>query len=140
MRRRSFFTSAAAAAAGLLAWRPGQGADPAPDPDKVDPYFLDPGNPGPDEKKAIEEFVDYQGKSTQNLPALLPRGGKPKRAPNFRFLYWTAPLGTPEGRLVGPLSLQPALETPPPYHLNAQIVGFNCEEALTIINGAPKKY
>ncbi len=125
MRRRSFFTSAAAAAAGLMTWRPGQAAEPAPDPDKVDPYFLDPGLPGPEEKKEIEQFVDYQGKSTENLPALLPRGGKPKRAPNFRFLYWTGTLGSPEGRLVGPLTLQPAIETPPPYQLNAQIMGFN---------------
>ena len=125
MRRRSFFASAATAAAGLMTWRPGAAAESGPDPDKVDPYFLDPGTPGPEEKKEIEEFVNYQGRASENLPAILPRGGKPKRAPNFRFLYWSGQLGSPEAHLVGPLTLQPAIEAPPPYHLNAQIMGFN---------------
>ena len=136
MKRRSFFASAAAAAAGCLAWRAGGAQEkpapapapaPAPDPssDAIDPYFLDPGFPPADERRAIEAFVDYQGRAMEGKPALLPRGGRPKRAPNFRFLHWTGELGSGEGRLVGPLGVQPAFDAPPPYQLNAQILGFH---------------
>lgn len=134
MKRRTFFGSAAAAAAGVMAWRPGaaqEAAKPAPaapPSDAIDPYFLDPGLPGSDEKAAIEAFVDYQGKKTTGQAALLPRGGRPKRAPTFRFLHWTGDIGSPEGRLVGPLMIKPEIDAPAPYQLNAQILGFNASE------------
>jgi hypothetical protein len=133
MKRRMFFTTAAAATAGLVAWRPGwaEKATPATAPatDDVDPYFLDPGIPTEEEAAAMVAFADYEEKKMQGQPALLPRGGKPKRAPNFRFLYWNGALGSPEGRLTGPLTLQPGIDTPPPYQVNAQIMGFNASKS-----------
>lgn len=129
MKRRMFFTTAAAATAGLVAWRPSwaEKAAPAPAPtsDDVDPYFLDPGVPTAEESSAMVAFAEYEEKKSQGQPALMPRGGKPKRAPNFRFLHWNGELGSPEGRLVGPLTLSPTVQAPPPYQVNAQIMGFN---------------
>ena len=132
MRRRKFFGLAMLAGVGLSAR--GASAESFPksadatgkDAEAIDPYFLDNGEVSPREQESIEAFIDYQERAADGRPAVLPRGGKPKRAPTFRFLHLDGELGDPDARLVGALSIKPVLEASRPLQLNAQILGFNC--------------
>lgn len=129
MKRRRFFQLAAFTGLGLSS-RAGsaQGADPATspdDPDWIDPFFLDNGNISAEEQETVEAYMDYQERSMSDPDAIQPRGGKPRRGPNYRFLHWPGRLGDSTTRLVGPLSLSPEIDDVGPYLFNAQILGFN---------------
>jgi hypothetical protein len=77
----------------------------------------------------VRAFVGYQQQVMEGKEAIMPRGGRPKRAPTYRFLHWNGELGDPSGRLVGPLSVKPELSGGPPYVFNAQILGFHTSTA-----------
>jgi len=133
MNRRGFIGAAVTAGLGLIAKRAAakdgntKGASAAPEAaeDHVDPYFLESGDISPEEQQSILAFEDYQERLMDGRPAIMPRGGKPKRAPTFRFLRWQGRLGDPEGRFVGPLTLSPEFDPRGPFDVNAQILGFH---------------
>jgi hypothetical protein len=91
----------------------------------VDPYFLDSGNLDPEEQEQVETYFDYIDRKSTGKPAVMPRGGRPKRAPNYRFLRWQGELNDPYGKFVGPLSSSAQLPGGLTYRLNAQILGFH---------------
>lgn len=129
MKRRRFLGlfAATSVAAPLRVWAQGQGARAdSVDVDDVDPYFLQSGDLSPDEQQDIAEFVGYQQRLVAGQDAIMPRSGRPQRAPTFRFLYWDGELGSPAGAFVSPLSVQPQLRMAPAYELNAQVLGFRC--------------
>lgn len=131
MKRRKFFGLSLLAGLGLSSPSLAQGkrakeAASAVDSDTIDPYFLDSGVVQHAEEESIEAYVEYQQKTMEGLPAILPRGGKPRRAPTFRFLHLNGEFGDPDAGLIGPLSLRPALMPARAYKFNAQILGFNC--------------
>ncbi|MDH3469643.1 MAG: hypothetical protein OES26_27785, partial [Gammaproteobacteria bacterium] len=95
------------------------------DPNYIDPFFLDNGNVSPDEQKSVEAYVDYQERSMTDRAAIQPRGGRPRRGPNYRFLHWPGRLGDSGTSFVGPLSISPKIDDVGPYLFNAQILGFN---------------
>lgn len=127
MKRRRFLGLFAASglAAPLRGFGQGQSAQDE-SLDDVDPYFLDPGDLSPDEQQNIAEFVSYQQRLAAGQDAIMPRSGRPDRAPTFRFLYWDGELGSPAGRFVSPLSVEGQLGAAEAYRLNAQILGFHC--------------
>lgn len=134
MDRRKFFGTSLIAALGMAAGRAAAAVGLRPqqqeptgdvDPETIDPYFLESADVPPAEKENILSFMKYQEDAMDGRPAVIPRGGKPKRAPTYRFLHWQGALGDPRGRLVGPLSITPVLEGSGPFALNAQILGFN---------------
>ena len=126
MKRRKFFQFAALSGLGLTA-RPGltQETEDTPDPDWIDPFFLDSGNMSADEQKSVESYIDFQERSISDPNAIQPRGGRPQRGPNYRFLHWPGRLGDSGSRLVGPLSVSPEFSGDAPHLFNAQILGFN---------------
>jgi hypothetical protein len=91
----------------------------------VDPYFLDSGNLDANEQEQVETYFDYIDKKSTGKPAVMPRGGRPKRAPTYRFLRWQGELNDPSGKFVGPLSSAVQLPGESTYRLNAQILGFH---------------
>lgn len=127
MKRRRFLGlfAATSVASPLRVWAQGQGSDAEP-VDDVDPYFLESGDLSPDEQQDIAEFVGYQQRLAAGQDAIMPRSGRPQRAPTFRFLYWDGELGSPGGKFVSPLSIEPELSMAPAYELNAQVLGFRC--------------
>lgn len=129
MKRRKFFKLAAFSGLGFAS-RSGsaqamQQESDADDPDWIDPFFLDNGNISPEEQESVEAYVDYQERSMTNPDTIQPRGGRPSRGPNFRFLHWPGRLGDSGSRLVGPLSVSPEVSGDGPHKFNAQILGFN---------------
>jgi len=131
MKRRSFFRLAALSGFGLAS-RPGSAQENVSnrgDADSVDPYFLDNGNLSADELESVEAYVDYQDRAMTNPDAIQPRGGRPQRGPNYRFLHWPGPLGDRSTHLTGALSLMPEITEAGPHLFNAQILGFNTSSA-----------
>jgi len=137
MKRRNFLWAATLAALGG-ATRPAvaggeqnrpEAAPPAVDETPVDPYFLDPGELTTNEQEGIAEFEQYQDLVSRGEDAVRPRGGRPKRAPTYRFVHWEGELGDPYGRFIGPMSVQPAEQQMPGFRVNAQIIGFNVSTA-----------
>jgi hypothetical protein len=90
----------------------------------VDPYFLDPGNLDPGEQESIESYLGYQAELSDGKEAVMPRGGRPKHAPTYRFLHFDGELGDRYGRFMGPLRTKPVLRAGSTYRLNAQILGL----------------
>jgi hypothetical protein len=133
MKRRIFlWTSAAAAIGGALRSRAAQtpekeaaASEPVEDDTSVDPYFLESGDLTEEEKSQVVDFERYQDQVGRGEDAVMPRGGRPKRAPKFRFVHWTGNLGDPDGTFIGPMSVQPGLQEYPAFRVNAQILGFN---------------
>ena len=135
MNRRKFFGTSLGAAMGVavtraaaaMGLRSQQEAQDTGDLESgaIDPYFLEAGDVPPAEQESILSFMKYQEDTMDGRPAVLPRGGKPKRAPTYRFLHWQGELGDPRGRLIGPLSVSPTLSGSGPFAMNAQILGFN---------------
>ena len=127
MKRRGFLQLLAAAGVGAgAAGRSGvtrAQADEATG--DVDSYFLEPGDLDADEQALITEYVGYQEQLQQGAGAVMPRGGRPRRAPSYRFLHWDGELGSASGRLVGPLSVKPSLRAARAYSVNAQVLGFS---------------
>ena len=128
MKRRDLFKLAGAA--GLASTAPsawaqaiGEAADEL-DGD-IDPYYLDTGEMTPAESEQVLSHIAFENQDVDGSPVMRPRGRKPERAPTYRFLHWRGELGAGAGNFVGPLSLKPAVEGPPPYRFNAQILGFN---------------
>jgi len=95
----------------------------------IDPYFLDAGDIPSAEQSAIAEFEQYRELQQRGEDAIMPRGGRPGRAPTYRFLHWSGDLDDPDGRFVGPLSAKPTQAQMQAGRLNAQILGFRaCSE------------
>ena len=126
MKRRNFFKLAAFTSLGLTS-KPGsaQSVDEGRDSDYIDPYFLDDGEITSTELQSVEEYIDYQDKSMTGADAVQPRGGRPSRGPNYRFLHWPGQLGDASTKLTGALSISPEIEDVGPHLFNAQILGFN---------------
>ena len=126
MKRRNFFRLAAFTGLGFAS-RAGtaQGVEDAADTDYIDPYFLDDGEMTASERESVEAFIDYQDRSMTDVAAIQPRGGRPSRGPNFRFLHWPGRLGDRSTKLTGALSLSPDDTGFSPHFFNAQILGFN---------------
>ncbi len=93
--------------------------------DGIDPYFLESADLSTPEQEEIQDFLKYQENLLDGKPAIMPRGGKPQRAPTYRLLHWQGDLGDSRGRLVGPLSISPTLSGRGPFRFNGQILGFN---------------
>lgn len=127
MKRRRFLSLFAGTgiAGPLGAWAQSRGGEPEL-VDDIDPYFLETGDLSPDEQGEIADFVNYQQRLVAGQDAIMPRGGRPKRAPTFRFLHWDGELGSPNGKFVGPLSITPQLAPSPAYQINAQVLEFRC--------------
>jgi hypothetical protein len=132
MKRRSFFRFAALSGFGLVSGR-GTAEENVQNrgdsDDYVDPYFLDDGNLSSEELESVESYVGYQERSMTDPDAIQPRGGRPQRGPNYRFLHWPGPLGDRSTHLIGALSLTPEITEDGPYLFNAQILGFNTSTA-----------
>ena len=134
MKRRRFFGFATLAGLGLAA-KPAAARSPAAASssgtagDAIDPYYLDRGDLSPNEQEQMRAFLAYQEQRMAGQDAILPRGGRPKRAPSYRLLSWQGELGDASGSLVGPLTVSPGLSGPPPYAFNAQILGFHVATA-----------
>ena len=92
---------------------------------EIDPYFFDSGEMTPAESEQVAHHIAYRDQDVDGVPVMRPRGKKPERAPTYRFLHWRGDLGDAAAGFIGPLTLKPAIETPPPYRFNAQILGFN---------------
>lgn len=131
MKRRDFISTTAvaslAAAAGKGLAAEGKSRDEAlPFEGEIDPYFLESGLLSDDEHEAIAEFERYEELRERGEPAVMPRGGRPKRFPTYRMLHWTGQrLGDEAGEFVGPLSVEPAFRPQEAYRFNAQILGFH---------------
>ena len=97
MKRRNFFRTAILAGLGLSAG-PASGVE-RDTGGEIDPYFLDTGELTEAEQQAVEEYVGYRDSLLEGREAVMPRGGKPKRAPTYRFLHWHGELGDGNGRL-----------------------------------------
>ncbi len=91
--------------------------------DGIDPYFLESADLSTPEQEEIQDFLKYQENLLDGKPAIMPRGGKPQRAPTYRLLHWQGDLGDSRGRLVGPLSISPTLSGRGPFRFNGQILG-----------------
>ncbi len=138
MKRRKFLGSTALLSL-YAAIRPGHAApqaasapDDAPADDwEVDSYFLDTGEVSQSEQDSVADFEQYQDRIGQGKEAIMPRGGRPRRAPTFRFLHWNGDLSGSGGELVSPLAVEPMVAGPRPEKcaLNAEILGFHaCTE------------
>lgn len=132
MKRRDLFKMAGAA--GLAASAPSAWAQAVSEAAEeldgdIDPYYLDTGEMSPVEVEQVTSYIAFEDQDVDGQPVMRPRGHKPERAPTYRFLHWRGELGEGDGKFVGPLSLKPAIETPPPYRLNAQILGFNTADS-----------
>ncbi len=131
MERRKFVGSAALLSL-YASIRPGSAAMQAEteqavapvDELDIDPYFLDPGEIAETEQAAIADFEQYRDRLSQGKEAILPRGGRPGRAPTYRFLHWNGDIDDPEGRFSSALSVKPTIMAAGTCKLNAQILGF----------------
>ena len=91
---------------------------------EIDPYFLDSGEIPEDEQATIADFEQYRDRLAQGKEAILPRGGRPDRAPTHRFVHWNGEIGDPNGSFSSALSVKPTLTDVGTCKLNAQILGF----------------
>lgn len=127
MKRRHFLQCASML--GLASLVPGRRGQAAPSRDAdladVDPYFLESGDLTETERQSIDAYLGYLEDASDGRDAIIPRGGRPKRAPTYRFLRYTGELGDPYGRFVGPLRTRPELPEDSTYRMNAQILGFH---------------
>lgn len=128
MKRRDLFK--AAGAMGLAGTAPAAWAQAVREAvgelgGEIDEYYLDSGDMSRTEAEQVMEHMAFQDQDVDGRPVMRPRGRKPDRAPTYRFLHWQGDVGDPDAAFVGPLTLKPVIETPPPYRLNAQILGFN---------------
>lgn len=131
MKRRNFLSAAAIGAVGasmrsgaVAAQERGSATISPPDDASIDPYFLDAGEISVSEQRAIADYEQYRELRQRGQDAVMPRGGRPGRAPTYRFLHWSGDLDDPGARFVGPLSAKPAYEALSACELNAQILGF----------------
>jgi hypothetical protein len=129
MKRREFL--ALGAASGLAAAPSARASEqPSPisqNPEDIHAYFLEPGGLTASEQEEVEKHVAFQQELSAGSPVRLR--GRPKGAPSYRLLFWDGELGAAEGRFVGPLSLQPDLESPRRLEVNAQLLNFHpCSE------------
>lgn len=134
MKRRNFLKTATAMAmlAPLRSWAQSAkdqlesvGIRGGGNVEGVDPYFLSSGEVPPAEQDQISEYMGYLENASEGKDAIIPRGGRPKHAPTYRFLRWKGEIGDPFGRFVGPLSTKPVSLRGNTYQLNAQILGFH---------------
>lgn len=128
MKRRDLFK--AAGAVGLTAASPAAWAQAVRETidevsGDIDDYYLDSGDLSPAEAEQVAQYIAFEDQDVSGHPVMRPRGGKPERAPTYRFLHWRGELGANGGSFIGPLTLKPVIDTPPPYRFNAQILGFN---------------
>jgi hypothetical protein len=91
----------------------------------VDPYFLESGEIDAAVQGQIEDYLGYRELISLGESGIMPRGGRPDRAPTYRFMRWDGDLGDPLGRFKGPFSSQPVMPRGSTYQLNAQILGFH---------------
>ena len=75
-----------------------------PEPGKLQRILW--GEIAPEEQEEIDSWGHYVGRQAEgDASAIMPRGGRPKRAPTYRFLYWTGDIGDSSGRIVSPFSI-----------------------------------
>jgi hypothetical protein len=91
----------------------------------IDSYYLDAGDMSPAEAEQVASHIAFQDQDVDGRMVMRPRGRKPDRAPTYRFLHWRGDLDDDADGFIGPLTLKPTIDTPPPYRFNAQILGFN---------------
>ncbi len=133
MKRRKFIGSAALLSL-YASIRPGRAATqtdepavaPADDTD-IDTYFLETGEISETEQEAIEAFEAYRDRVAHGKEAIMPRGGRPRRAPTFRFLHWNGEIDDANAAFKSPLSVKPTMGRAQinSCELNAEILGFH---------------
>ena len=94
---------------------------------EIDPYFLDSGVIPLEEQALNQTYEQYLEMRAGGEPAVMPRGGRPRRAPSYRMMYWNGDIGERSARLVGPLSVEPGLPDLAGYQVNAQVLGFQAD-------------
>ena len=112
MRRRNFLQALTGALA-TLSLTPFRGseslAQPETTPDNagdIDPYFLESGSLTSEQQTDVEEYMEYVEKRDAGDDVMIPRGGRPERAPTYRIVHWDGELGDPDGRFVSPFSIR----------------------------------
>jgi len=132
MKRRKFLGSTALFSL-YASMRPGYAAAQADEPSvapvddtNIDPYFLDSGEITETEQESIADFERYRDQLATGKQAIMPRGGRPRRAPTFRFLHWDGEIDADGGKFVSPLSVKPEMGGVDlaKCELNAEILGF----------------
>ncbi|HZL95096.1 MAG TPA: hypothetical protein VFB99_15685, partial [Vicinamibacterales bacterium] len=92
----------------------------------IDPYFLDSGELSDVEQNDVIQLETYRERQMVGQPTVIPRGFQPRRAPTYRFVYWTGDIGDPSGRFASPLAVEAMTGRADAYRINGQILGFRC--------------